>query len=94
MARLAPATLGKKPNGAPEKAARFVYTLVWGFARIFSVVALALTWEILARSGTFTPFQLPALSAVIDRISAKGVLHHNAAARHKRRLAHAIKEMR
>jgi len=32
--------------------------------------------------------------AVIDRISAKGVLHHNAAARHKRRLAHAIKEMR
>jgi ABC-type nitrate/sulfonate/bicarbonate transport system permease component len=68
MARLAPATLGKKPNGAPEKAARFVYTLVWGFARIFSVVALALAWEILARSGTFTPFQLPALSAVIDRI--------------------------
>jgi len=68
MARLIPAILGKMRNSAPEKAAQFVYTLVWGFARIFSVVALALTWEILARSGTFTSFQLPALSAVIDRI--------------------------
>jgi ABC-type nitrate/sulfonate/bicarbonate transport system permease component len=42
--------------------------LVWGFARIFSVVALAIAWEVLARSGTFTPFQLPALSAVLERI--------------------------
>ena len=31
--------------------------------------------------------------AVIDRIAAKGVLHRNAAARHKSRLAHAIKAM-
>ena len=30
---------------------------------------------------------------VIDRIAAKGVLHPNAAARQKRRLAHAIKAM-
>jgi small subunit ribosomal protein S20 len=30
---------------------------------------------------------------VIDRVAAKGVLHPNAAARHKRRLAHAIKGM-
>ena len=30
---------------------------------------------------------------VIDRVSAKGVLHRNAAARHKSRLAHAIKAM-
>ncbi len=30
---------------------------------------------------------------VIDRVAAKGVLHPNAAARHKRRLAHAIKAM-
>lgn len=29
----------------------------------------------------------------IDRIVAKGVLHRNAAARHKKRLAHAIKAM-
>ena len=31
--------------------------------------------------------------AVIDRVAAKGVLHPNAAARHKSRLAHAIKAM-
>jgi small subunit ribosomal protein S20 len=31
--------------------------------------------------------------AVIDRVAAKGILHRNAAARHKSRLAHAIKAM-
>ena len=60
-------------NGAPEKAARFVHIVVWGFARTFSVVALAIAWEVLARSGTFTPFQLPALSAVLERIWSDAV---------------------
>jgi ABC-type nitrate/sulfonate/bicarbonate transport system permease component len=46
---------------------------LWGFARIFSVLALAIAWEWLARSGTFTPFQLPALSAVIERIWSDAV---------------------
>jgi len=31
--------------------------------------------------------------ATIDRVAAKGILHRNAAARHKSRLAHAIKAM-
>jgi len=31
--------------------------------------------------------------AAIDRVAAKGVLHRNAAARNKSRLAHAIKAM-
>jgi small subunit ribosomal protein S20 len=31
---------------------------------------------------------------VIDRIVAKGVLHHNAADRHKSRLAHALKALK
>lgn len=31
--------------------------------------------------------------SVIDRIVAKGVLHPNAASRHKKRLAHALKSM-
>jgi small subunit ribosomal protein S20 len=31
--------------------------------------------------------------AVIDRVAAKGILHRNAAGRHKSRLAHAIKAM-
>jgi small subunit ribosomal protein S20 len=32
--------------------------------------------------------------SVIDRVAAKGILHKNAAARHKSRLAQAIKAMR
>ena len=69
MARLVPATPAlRSPDGLPEKAARFAYRLLWGFARIFSILALAAAWEMLARSGTFTPFQLPALSAVLERI--------------------------
>ncbi|MEW5862298.1 MAG: 30S ribosomal protein S20 [Pseudomonadota bacterium] len=36
---------------------------------------------------------LQASQAVIDRVAAKGVLHRNAAARHKSRLAHAIKAL-
>jgi len=47
--------------------------VAWGFARISSVLALAIAWEALARSGTFTPFQLPALSVVIERIWSDGV---------------------
>jgi ABC-type nitrate/sulfonate/bicarbonate transport system permease component len=44
--------------------------LAWGFARIFSVLALLVAWEALARSGTFTPFVLPSLSSVVERIYA------------------------
>jgi ABC-type nitrate/sulfonate/bicarbonate transport system permease component len=56
------------PNGLPEKAARFVYALYWAFTRVFSILALLATWEILARSGSFTHFQLPAFSEVVVRI--------------------------
>ena len=37
-------------------------------ARVGSIVALLVAWELLARSGLFTPFQLPRLSAVLARI--------------------------
>jgi ABC-type nitrate/sulfonate/bicarbonate transport system permease component len=40
----------------------------WGVARIFSILALAVAWEVAARSGAFTPYMLPALSAVLERI--------------------------
>ena len=56
------------PNGLPEKAARIAYTLFWAGARVFSVVVLLAAWEALARSHIYTPFQLPALSAVLERI--------------------------
>jgi ABC-type nitrate/sulfonate/bicarbonate transport system permease component len=37
-------------------------------ARLAPVVALLAAWEIFARSGAVTPFMLPALSAVVERI--------------------------
>jgi ABC-type nitrate/sulfonate/bicarbonate transport system permease component len=56
------------PDGFPEKAARLAYRIVRGFARVFSVLVLLAAWEWLATSGTFTPYQLPALSKVLVRI--------------------------
>jgi len=71
MAGLAQALIG---DGGHEPAAlRIARSIGWGFARIFSVLALAIAWELLARSGTFTPFQLPTLSAVLERIWSDGV---------------------
>ncbi len=37
-------------------------------ARVGSVVALLVGWELLARTGLLTPYQLPAFSAVLERI--------------------------
>jgi ABC-type nitrate/sulfonate/bicarbonate transport system permease component len=47
---------------------RWVQRAGWGFARVFSILVLALAWEVAARSGAFTPYMLPALSAVLERI--------------------------
>jgi ABC-type nitrate/sulfonate/bicarbonate transport system permease component len=43
--------------------------LGWSMARFAPVVALLAAWEMFARSGAVTPFMLPALSAVAERIS-------------------------
>ena len=37
-------------------------------ARSVGIVALLVAWEALARSGAFTPFMLPTLSATLERI--------------------------
>jgi ABC-type nitrate/sulfonate/bicarbonate transport system permease component len=47
---------------------RWLQRAGWAFARVFSILALALAWELAARSGAFTPYMLPALSAVLERI--------------------------
>jgi ABC-type nitrate/sulfonate/bicarbonate transport system permease component len=44
------------------------HTVLWGIARVFSILVLIVAWEGLARSGMFTPFVLPSLSSVIARI--------------------------
>jgi taurine transport system permease protein len=52
----------------PTPPYRWLRAAGWGFARIFSILALAVAWEVAARSGAFTPYMLPALSAVLERI--------------------------
>jgi ABC-type nitrate/sulfonate/bicarbonate transport system permease component len=59
---------GDAQDGLPEKAARLVYALYRGFMRVFSILLLLALWEILARSGSFTHYQLPAFSEVVVRI--------------------------
>jgi ABC-type nitrate/sulfonate/bicarbonate transport system permease component len=40
----------------------------WGAARLAPIIALLAGWEMFARSGAVTPFMLPALSVVTERI--------------------------
>jgi taurine transport system permease protein len=47
---------------------RALQSAAWGFARVGSIVALAIAWEVFARSGAVTPFMLPPLSAALARI--------------------------
>jgi ABC-type nitrate/sulfonate/bicarbonate transport system permease component len=57
----------RAPASAPSLH-RWLRAAGWGLARVGSILALALAWELAARSGAFTPFMLPALSAVLERI--------------------------
>jgi ABC-type nitrate/sulfonate/bicarbonate transport system permease component len=67
MARVDPS------QSAPEEyVLRIARILLWAFARVFSIVLLLAGWEILARSGAFTHFQLPAFSEVVERIWTDG----------------------
>lgn len=49
-------------------ALRVARAALWGFARVFSLLLVLAIWEWLARSGKYTPYQLPALTAVLGRI--------------------------
>jgi ABC-type nitrate/sulfonate/bicarbonate transport system permease component len=42
--------------------------VAWGVARALPIIVLAVGWEVFARSGRVTPFMLPPLSDVLDRI--------------------------
>ncbi len=64
-------TLSPDPAAALEAPApSLARNLLRGFARVGSVLALLVAWEALARSGAFTPFVLPSLTSVIERIWA------------------------
>lgn len=59
-------------TGAPERPSgavpQFVRTLGWNLIAWLPVIALLVLWEVVARSGLVTPFQLPSLTNVIGRI--------------------------
>jgi ABC-type nitrate/sulfonate/bicarbonate transport system permease component len=65
------ATIDLAPPQAPTMRAMRA-TLRLG-ARVGSVVALLVAWELLARSGLLTPYQLPPLSIVLARIWSDAV---------------------
>ena len=60
MARTDAVTADRSDAGRARRH-RSARTLLWGFARVFSIVVLIVAWEGLARSGAFTPFVLPSL---------------------------------
>jgi ABC-type nitrate/sulfonate/bicarbonate transport system permease component len=60
------AAIDQAPLAPP--ALRVLRSTLWAGARILSIVILLATWELVARSGVVTPFQLPALSKVLVRI--------------------------
>jgi len=62
------AVIADPPLALARPASSPIRTLLWGFARIFSILVVIALWEGLARSGAFTPFVLPSLSSVIARI--------------------------
>jgi ABC-type nitrate/sulfonate/bicarbonate transport system permease component len=60
------AAIDQAPPELP--ALRFARAALWLGARVISVVLLVAVWELVARSGAVTQFQLPALSKVLVRI--------------------------
>jgi ABC-type nitrate/sulfonate/bicarbonate transport system permease component len=55
---------------AETRPARLVRRVLLGLASSLSIVLLLVGWEAVARSGNVTPFMLPSLGAVVDRIWA------------------------
>lgn len=72
MARVADeAALAAEPGGLARRR-RLDAAFRFG-AGTFSILSLFLLWEMLARSGEFTPFMLPTFTAVVERIYANAL---------------------
>jgi ABC-type nitrate/sulfonate/bicarbonate transport system permease component len=67
------AGVAREPAAGTPGGTRWLRAIAWGVVRSLPILALALAWELLARSGTVTPFMLPRLSAVLERIWSDGV---------------------
>ena len=68
LARDIPGERSPGPEPGKASAYRALRSAGVGLARVLPIIALAAAWELFARSGAVTPFMLPALSAVIERI--------------------------
>jgi ABC-type nitrate/sulfonate/bicarbonate transport system permease component len=81
MARVEDLAKPAVPAGAGDRERSRALNAAARFAtRAFSLVVLLIAWELIARSGKVTPFMLPPLSAVIERIyadAASGMLWTN-----------------
>jgi taurine transport system permease protein len=69
MARIDDATDIAVPTAEPRRGPTFVDSILSFLAKFGSIIVFLLAWEILARSGLFIPFLLPAFSVVIERIA-------------------------
>ena len=59
----------RPPTGAmPAPASAMLNAVAWGSMRLVVIVGVLAAWEIFARSGLVTPFMLPPLSTVLERI--------------------------
>ena len=65
------AAIDQVPPAPP--ALRVLRSTLWAGARVISVVLLLTAWEVVVRSGIVTPFQLPALGNVLERIWSDAV---------------------
>jgi ABC-type nitrate/sulfonate/bicarbonate transport system permease component len=68
LARQPAASAAADPRVPASRALRLLQAASWTLARASSVIVLAIAWEWFARSGAVTPFMLPRLSAVLERI--------------------------
>lgn len=68
MADVRQHALAPLPGPAPVEVHHALRTLAWGILAWAPVIVLLIAWEVFARIGAVTPFQLPALSRVLERI--------------------------
>jgi ABC-type nitrate/sulfonate/bicarbonate transport system permease component len=52
----------------PGGVSAMLNAMAWGSMRLIVIVGVLVAWEVVARSGLVTPFMLPPLSAVLERI--------------------------
>jgi ABC-type nitrate/sulfonate/bicarbonate transport system permease component len=66
---MASVTLARSGRALPQ----WLGSVGWSVLRLTPILALAVAWEVFARSGAVTAFMLPRLSAVLERVGSDAV---------------------